>query len=73
MITSALMQFYFHSDFINCHEKSFAAQTPNQFAWLAARGVYVGHVKSSQVTDEAMLSQRSLITNAKLIPYPEIS
>ncbi|CAK8677916.1 unnamed protein product [Clavelina lepadiformis] len=45
-------------------------QVPTQFAWLAAPGIYVGDVKSSQAMDESALQQRSLVANPKLISYP---
>jgi len=46
---------------------------PSKFAWLAAPGIYIGDIKSSRVTDEAALLQRSVITNARLLAYPEAS
>ena len=46
---------------------------PSKFAWLAAPGIYIGDIKSTRVTDESALLQRSVITNARLLAYPEAS
>jgi len=49
----------------------FSALIPTQFAWMAAPGIYVGDVKVPATSDDASLPQRSLISNARLISYPD--
>nr|CAB3267628.1 vacuolar protein sorting-associated protein 18 homolog [Phallusia mammillata] len=51
--------------------KAQSALIPTQFAWMAAPGVYVGDIKVPVTGDESALQQRSLISNARLISYPD--
>jgi len=46
---------------------------PEQFGWLVPQGIYLGDIKipPSNHQDPNSLFQRSLISNARIIPYPD--
>uniref|UniRef100_H2ZFS1 Vacuolar protein sorting-associated protein 18 homolog n=1 Tax=Ciona savignyi TaxID=51511 RepID=H2ZFS1_CIOSA len=45
---------------------------PSQFAWMTTPGIYVGDIKvPGSLEPSTSIHQRSLISNARLIPYPD--
>ncbi|XP_078486293.1 vacuolar protein sorting-associated protein 18 homolog [Ciona intestinalis] len=52
--------------------KGSTVPVPTQFAWMTAEGVYIGEIKlPSMVETSTSIQQRSLITNARLVHYPD--